>query len=79
VPDRRDRAPLPEGRITKADIERKLRQLSGELEEGAQQGRRIGPWVVGVAATFVVIYRLGLALGARKSPQLEIRRVLPPG
>jgi hypothetical protein len=74
-----DRAPLPDRPITKADIEHKLKQLSGELEEGAEQGRRIGPWVVGVAAAFVVVYRLGLALGARKAPQLEIRRVLPPG
>jgi hypothetical protein len=74
----KERAPLPPGRITRADIEKKLRQLGGEIEGGADRGRRIGPWLVGAAATIVIVYRAGLWLGARNAPQLEIRRIAPP-
>ena len=73
-----ERAPKPTGKVTKADIEAKLRQLSGELEEGATRGRRIGPWVFGAAAVIVVVYRLGVSLGARNSTLLEIRRIPSP-
>ena len=68
--------PVRSGPITKADIEGKLRQLTGELDE-VKQGRRIGPYVMGAAAVIVVVYRLGLSLGARKSTMLEIRRIRP--
>jgi hypothetical protein len=70
-----ERAPKPTGTVTKADIEAKLRELSGELGEGAERGRRIGPWVLGAAAVVVVVYRIGLSLGARNSTVLEIRRL----
>ena len=70
-----ERAPKPTGPVTKADIEAKLRQLSGELGENADRGRRVGPWVLGAAAVIVVVYRLGLSLGARNSTLLEIRRI----
>ncbi len=73
-----ERAPKPTGKVTKADIEAKLRQLSGDLEEGADRGRRIGPWVFGAAAVIVVVYRLGVSLGARNSTLLEIRRIPGP-
>jgi hypothetical protein len=63
------------GPVTKADIEHKLRELSGGIEAGADQGRRIGPWVVGAFVGFALVYRLGLALGSRQAPQLEIRRI----
>jgi hypothetical protein len=69
----------PTGPVTKADIEHKLRQLSGGLEEGADKSRRIGPWVIGAFAGIAIVYRLGLILGARKAPQLEIRRIIPSG
>ena len=74
-----ERAPKPTGKVTKADIEAKLRQLSGELEEGATRGRRVGPWMLGAAAVIVVVYRLGVSLGARNSTVLEIRRIPGPG
>ncbi|MGZ4688954.1 MAG: hypothetical protein ACXVKA_00395 [Acidimicrobiia bacterium] len=71
------RAPVPTGRITKADIEAKLREATGELDEEVEHGRRIGPWVIGAAAVIVVVYRLGLRLGSRHSTLLEIRRITP--
>lgn len=74
-----ERAPKPTGKVTKADIEAKLRQLSGELEEDASRSRRIGPWVLGAVAVVVVVYRLGVSLGARNSTVLEIRRIPGPG
>lgn len=66
---------LPKGKITKADIEAKLQELSGGIEEGASWGRRVGPWALGAATVIVVVYRLGLTLGARNSTVLEIRRI----
>jgi hypothetical protein len=70
-----ERAPKPTGPVTKADIEAKLRQLGGEIEENADRGRRVGPWMLGAAAVVVVVYRLGVSLGARNSTLLEIRRI----
>jgi hypothetical protein len=69
------RAPEPRGRITKADIEAKLREATGELDDEVEHGRRIAPWVLGAGAVIVVIYRLGLRRGARNSTLLEIRRI----
>lgn len=69
------RAPEPKGKITKADIEAKLREATGELDEEVEHGRRIAPWVFGAGAVIVVIYRLGIRRGARSSTMLEIRRI----
>jgi hypothetical protein len=69
----------PKGPVTKADIEHKLQELSGGLGAGADQGRRIGPWVIGAFAAIAVVYRAGLIVGARKAPQLEIVRITPKG
>lgn len=71
------RAPEPKGKITKADIEAKLREATGELDEEVEQGRRIGPWVMGAAAVIVVVYRVGIRRGTRHSTRLEIRRITP--
>ncbi len=73
------RAPEPRGKITKADIEAKLREATGELDEEVEHGRRIGPWVMGTAAVIVVVYRLGVRWGTRQSTMLEIRRIVPGG
>jgi hypothetical protein len=71
------RAPEPRGKITKADIEAKLREATGELDEEVEHGRRIGPWVMGAAAVIVVVYRFGIRRGSRNSTLLEIRRITP--
>jgi hypothetical protein len=71
------RAPEPKGKITKADIEAKLREATGELDEEVEHGRRIGPWVMGAAAVIVVVYRFGIRRGSRHSTLLEIRRITP--
>jgi hypothetical protein len=76
VSRRATRAPEPKGRITRADIAAKLRELSGEVEE-VKEGRRFSPYLLGAAAVIVVIYRLGLWRGARHSTLLEIRRIRP--
>jgi hypothetical protein len=70
------RAPEPKGPITKSDIEAKLRELSGEVEE-VKEGRRLQPYLLGAAAVIVVVYRLGLWRGTRHSTLLEIRRIRP--
>ena len=62
------------GKVTKADIEAKLRELSGGIEAGADHGRRVGPWVIGAFVAIAVVYRVGLVVGARNAPQIEIRR-----
>jgi hypothetical protein len=72
------RAPKPRGKITKADIAAKLREMTGELDEEVEHSRRIGPWVLGAGAVIVLVYRFGLRRGARHSTLLEIRRI-PPG
>ena len=71
------RAPEPKGKITKADIEAKLREATGELDEEVEHGRRIGPWLMGAAAVIVVVYRFGIRRGSRSSTLLEIRRITP--
>jgi hypothetical protein len=71
------RAPEPKGKITKADIEAKLREATGELDEEVEHGRRYMPWLVGAGAVIVVVYRIGLRLGTRSSTMLEIRRITP--
>ena len=77
MPRHAERAPEPKGRITKADIEAKLREATGELDEEVEHGRRFGPWLMGAAAVIVVVYRIGLRRGTRHSTMLEIRRITP--
>jgi hypothetical protein len=69
------RAPEPRGKITKADIEAKLREATGELDEEVKDGRRFAPWLFAAGAVIVVVYRFGIRRGARSSTMLEIRRL----
>ncbi len=67
----------PDGRITRADIESKLRQLQGDVETGVESGREIGKVaaIVGAVLGVVVIYILGRRHGRKKRTIVEIKRV----
>ena len=65
------------GRITRADIESKLRDLRGEVEDTGEAVVEKGKAVIGMAAAGVlgVVFLLGLRRGKKKSTVVEIRRV----
>jgi hypothetical protein len=68
-------APAP--RITRADLEAKLREVRGEVEEKGEAARNTGLTValVGVVALVGLAFLLGRRRGRRKSTVVEIRRV----
>ncbi|MEA2902100.1 MAG: hypothetical protein QOH36_1987 [Actinomycetota bacterium] len=65
------------GRITRADIEAKLRDLRGEVEDTGEAVVEKGKAVIGVAVAGVVgfVFLLGVRRGKKKSTVVEIRRV----
>ena len=65
------------GRITRADIEAKLRQLQGDVETGVESGRDIGriAAIGGAALGVFIIYFLGRRHGRKKRTIVEIKRV----
>lgn len=64
-------------RITRADLEAKLREVRGEVEEKGEAAKSTGLTValVGIAALVGVAFLLGRRRGRRKSTVVEIRRV----
>ena len=66
-----------EGRITRADIEAKLRDMRGEVEQTAEAAKAPLMAIAGGVAAAVVIlaFLLGKHRGRRKSTVVEIRRV----
>ena len=64
------------GRITKADIEAKLRRLQGDVEEKVTSNRQKIVTAVAVAAVVTVslAYLLGRRAGRKRSAIVEIRR-----
>ncbi len=64
-------------RITRADLEAKLREVRGEVEEKGEAAKSTGLTValVGVAVVVAVAFLLGRRRGRRKSTVVEIRRV----
>ena len=64
-------------RITRGDIEAKLRDMRGEVQETAEAAKApILAIAGGVAAAVIVIaFLLGKRRGRRKSTVVEIRRV----
>ena len=64
-------------RITRADIENKLREMRGEVEETAEAAKApIMAIAAGVGAVVVIAaFLLGKRRGRRKSTVVEIRRV----
>ena len=68
---------MTQGRITRADIEGKLRDMRGEVQETAEAAKApIMAIAAGVAAVIVIgAFLLGKRRGRRKSTVVEIRRV----
>jgi hypothetical protein len=66
----------PGGRITPADLQAKLGEIRGDVEETVEGVKPIGTYIaVGVAVTVVVLaFVLGRSRGRRKSTFVEIRR-----
>ena len=70
-------ASATEGKVTKADIEAKLRQIRGDVDETAEAAR---PYLliagaVGAVALLGAAYLLGRRKGKKKTTIVEIRRV----
>jgi hypothetical protein len=65
------------GRITRGDIESKLREMQGEVQETAEAAKvPIMAIAAGVVAVVVVAaFLLGKRRGRRRSTVVEIRRV----
>lgn len=68
---------MSEGRITRADIEGKLRDMRGEVEEKTEAAKApimaIGAGVAGVIV--IAAFLFGKRRGRRRSTVVEIRRV----
>lgn len=66
-----------EGPITRADIEAKLRQIKGQVDETATATRPYLGAVAGVAAVagLTLAYALGRRKGRRQTTVVEVRRV----
>ena len=65
------------GKITPADIEAKFRQIQGEVDTVAEDGKQKAAAIGGVVAVLllVLIFFLGQRSGKRKSTVLEVRRL----
>ena len=64
-------------RISRDDIESKLRELKGEVDETTEKAKPIGLAAAAVAAVLGVgvVYLLGKRRGTKLSTIVEIRRV----
>jgi hypothetical protein len=71
------RQAAPPAKVTRDDIEAKLRELRGEVEERTDSARTTATAVaVGVVmATIIVAYVLGRRRGKKRQMVLEIRRI----
>ena len=64
-------------KVTRSDIEAKLRQLQGDVETGVETGRDIGKiaMIAGAVLAVGVIYILGRRHGRKKRTIVEIKRI----
>jgi len=67
----------PEKKITRADIEAKLRELQGEVGERTEAAKvpTIAFATAGFVAVVIVTYWFGKRKGKRRQMVLEIRRI----
>ena len=66
----------PPTRVTRQDIETKLRQLRGDVDTAGEAAKGIGTIAAGVAVVVViaVAYFVGKKRGKRSSTVVEVRR-----
>ena len=71
------RESAPRGPVSRADIEGKLREIKGEVDETTTPAKpyALAAGVVAVVAVVAVAYVLGRRKGRKKSTVVEIRRV----
>jgi hypothetical protein len=64
-------------RITRADLETKLREVTGEANETVEAAKPqlVGGAVAGLLLAVIVAYLLGRRRGRKRSAVVEIRRV----
>jgi len=69
--------PPTDGRITRADIEGRLRDMRGDVEETTEAARTPIMAIAGgvVVAVVLIAFMLGKRRGRRRSTVVEIRRV----
>lgn len=67
--------PTP-SRVSRDDIEAKLREIQGEVDETAEQAKGMALTVGAVVAVglLVVVFALGSRRGRRKTTVVEVRR-----
>lgn len=65
------------GRVTRDDIERKLRELAGDVDEKVESAKPVvvSGAVAGIVLVALVAYLLGRRRGRAKSAVVEIRRL----
>ena len=63
-------------RVSRDDIEAKLREIQGEVDETAEQAKGMAIAVGAVVAVglLVVVFELGSRRGRRKTTVVEVRR-----
>jgi hypothetical protein len=70
-------SPAPGQRITRQDIETKLRQIRGDVDTAGEAAKGAGTIVAGVGAVVIVAiaYVLGKKRGKKTSTIVEVRRL----
>lgn len=66
-----------EPRVSRADIEAKLRQIQGDVETGVESGRDVGRLAAigGAVLAIGIVYLLGRRHGRKKRTIVEITRI----
>ncbi len=64
-------------RVTRGDIEAKVRQLQGEVEQAGEAAKGPATVIAGAAVVLLlgVVFLLGKRRGKRQTTTIEIRRV----
>ncbi len=67
----------PSAKISPADIEAKFRDIQGQVDSVAEDGKKKAAiaGLVGAVLLLLVIYLMGRRSGVRRSTVLEIRRL----